>query len=390
MSNLYNSGQARFHNLSGKRIIIVLGSLELGGSERQALLLARHLMNELGADVQIWGFNEPGQTTRLCEEYGIPWRSVPLPWSHNRIRLLANLAEFARTLQRVRPDVILPYTTFPNVICGLTWRWTGAQLCVWNQRDAGVERMGGLIERCASTQTPMFVSNSQSGAQFLSQVLGVHRHRIQVIHNGVELASPKLNRREWRNRLGLDNDCFLTCMIANLSTKKDHATLLCAWQKVVQRLDTIGHRAILLLAGRFDDATESLKALAVNLVLGNSVYFLGSVDDISGLLSASDLGVYSSRLEGCPNGVLECMAAGLAVAGTDIPGIRETVGATGFPFLAPPGDAAALADRIIALATDPERRAQVGAMNARRVALEFNPQQMCEEMAVLLSRGLKQ
>lgn len=390
-SNPIMSRQDRLQNtlvLSGKRLIIVLGSLELGGSERQALLLARYLIREQSAHVQIWGFNSPGQTARLCEEYGIPWRIVPLQWSSKPVRRLKGLARFAWTLRRARPDVILPYTMFPNVMCGLTWRWTGARLCVWNQRDGGVERMGERIERWATSQTPWFVSNSQHGAEFMVQTLGVKPDRIWVIRNGIELAKPESDRTEWRSQLEVHDDCFLACMVANLSAFKDHATLLKAWRKVVDRLDAVGRQAVLLLAGRFDHTRELLKALAYDLELGRCVRFLGKVDDVSGLLSSVDLGVFSSRLEGCPNGVLECMAAGLAVAGTDIPGIREAVGPNGYPFLAPPGDAEALADRIVELAVNQELRAELGTANRHRIEMEFSPHRMCEEMVDLLSIGL--
>ena len=48
----------------------------------------------------------------------------------------------AWALRRARPDVILPYTMRPNVLCGVLRRLAGARFCVWNQRDAGLQRMG--------------------------------------------------------------------------------------------------------------------------------------------------------------------------------------------------------------------------------------------------------
>jgi glycosyltransferase involved in cell wall biosynthesis len=376
--------------LNSKRIIIVLGSLELGGSERQALLLAQHLVRVQGAHVQVWSLSGTGRATKLCEEYGIPWRVVPL-WSRNRVQLLLSLLKFTWILRRIRPDVILPYTTFPNVICGLVWRWTGAQLCVWNQRDAGVERMSEKLEHWAVSQIPWFVSNSRHGAEFMIHTLGVRADRVRVIHNGVALMTTNVaDRMKWRSQLGVNEECFLACMVANLSARKDHATLIRAWRKVVCELESLGLRAVLLLAGRFDDAYESLKTLICQLQLGRNIRLLGSVDDIPSLLSAIDLGVFSSRLEGCPNGVLECMAAGLAIVGTDIPGIREAVGPAGYPFLAPLGDAETLAERIITLALHPELRSQLGAINRCRIAMVFDPKRMCDEMVALLSRGLSE
>jgi glycosyltransferase involved in cell wall biosynthesis len=379
------------HNMSeikGKSIIIVLDSLELGGAERQVVLFAKYLIHELGARVQVWGFHSPSRTTELCAEHGIPWRIVPRPLSGGRIQGLKSLIRFALTLRCARPDVILPYTMFPNVVCGLVWRWTGARLCVWNQRDVGVDRMGRKGERCAVRQTPWFISNSQHGADFLVQVLGVKRNRIRVIHNGIELPEPELDRAEWRSQLGVDDDCFIACMVANLSIYKDHITLLKAWRKVVDRLTAVGRHAVLLLAGRFDNTQDLLKALAFDLELGKSIRFLGEVKDVAGLLGAADLGVFSSRNEGCPNGVLECMAARLPVVGTDISGIREAVGLEEYQFLAPPGDAETLADRLLELALNFELRAKHAALNRERIEMEFNPRRMCEETVELISSSL--
>jgi len=78
------------------------------------------------------------------------------------------------------------------------------------------------------------------------------------------------------------------------------------------------------------------------------------------------------------------MAAGLAVAGTDIPGVREALSPDSHRFLAPVGDTEALADRILKLASDGEERARLGAANRLRVETEFSPQRMCEQNVALI------
>jgi glycosyltransferase involved in cell wall biosynthesis len=374
--------------LSGERIIFVFGTLELGGAERQALLLAQYLKEVENAAVEVWGFLGPGRATELCEQYGIPWRVVPLYWGRWYLRRYMDLLRFAWTLRKSRPSIVLPYTMQPNVVCGLIWRWSGARLCVWNQRDEGVQRLGHASEVRAARQVSTFVANSHGGAQFLAQELGVNPDLIKVIPNGVVLVKPELDRANWRVQLGLTENCFAVCMVGNLHGNKDHATLLQAWRLVVEEMDKLGRSSVLLLAGRKDDS-KPLEMLCRSLNIEGSVKFLGNVKDIAGLLQAVDLGVLSSRSEGCPNGVLECMAAGLAVAGTDIPGIRDVICPGGHAFLAPPGGAEALADCIIKLALDPELRAKLGRANRAHVEKEFNPQKMCEEMVKLLSPGNK-
>lgn len=376
--------------LAEKRILIVLPGLELGGAERQALLLARHLAHQEEAQVQVWGLNFPGHVVDICEAERIPTRLVRMSWSRDWIMRCKAWARFTMALRQARPDIILPYSVRPNVLCGTIWRMTGAQLCIWNQRDEGLnDRVDRRFQRWAVRQVPRFVSNSRRGKEFLIHTLGVIPDKVHVINNGVELALPEANRATWRNRLNVSEDCFLVCMVANLHHNKDHATLLHAWRIVLDELKEINYSAHLLLAGQHGNTYESLVRITSELALDRNVHFLGIVKDITGLLKASDVAVFSSRSEGVPNGALESMAAGLAVVGTDIPGIREAVGPSNYAFLAPPGNAAVLADRIIELARNAQQRERIGALNKLRIEQEFSPQQMVNAMTSLIAQGLE-
>src|SRR5262249_36248986 len=185
----------------------------------------------------------------------------------------------------------------------------------------------------------------------------------------------------------LAEDDFLVSCVAHLHRFKDHDTLLRAWRIVLDRLDR-RPSAVLALAGRPAGAEDSLKALAHDLELGRSVRFLGEIDDVTGLLAASDLGVLSSRAEGFPNAVVESMASGLAVAGTDIPGLREPLGPEGSALLAPPGDADGLAVAIVTAAQSPELRRSLGERNRERARTEFAPQRAFEARVALFTEAL--
>lgn len=372
-------------SLADMRIIVLLPSLDLEDSGEQALQLTRHMRHTEWADVELWGLRGPGRIARLCEQHSVPWRVVPFSWAGGLLGRIVTLCRFAYTLRRAHPAILVSYTMLPNVLCGLVWRWTGAQLCIWNQQDEGIERLDLTAEKWAVQRTPILVSNSRAGADFLVHSLGAAPKHIRVIHNGVGLARPQYSRLEWRDRLDLKENAFAACTVANLSQNKDHATLLRAWRLVVDRLAIHGQDADLLLAGRPDAAHDFLRALCSHLGLTTNVRFLGMVDDVPGLLQAADLAVFSSFSEGCPNGVLECMAAGLAVVGSDIPGIREALGEEASALLAAPGDASALADRIIALALDRDLRTRIGNLNQMRALAEFAPGRMCQEMVSLMT-----
>lgn len=356
--------------LEGKRVIFVLAGEVLGGAERGALELARDLRLGEGASVQVCALDDrEGSARRVAAEYGIPWTCIRTPWVGSRAEKTVSLLGVAAGLRRLHPDALISATNLPNVVCGLTWRTTGASLAVWHQCDvAGSVRIGRRLFRRALHSVPIVISAAEHGREWLVEQYDVDPARVHVLLSSAELPPMRESEAVWRARLGLREDDLVACMVAHLHSGKDHATLLHAWRLVVDRLSREGRRPVVLFAGRDAGGGDAAKALAFDLDLREYVRFLGEIDDVRGLLHAADLAVLSSRSEMFARAVAEPMGVGLAVVGTDVPGIREVMGAPGEPFLAPPGDAPALADAILRLALDKDLRARVGRANAELIA----------------------
>lgn len=73
------------------------------------------------------------------------------------------------------------------------------------------------------------------------------------------------------------------------------------------------------------ESFEYLKDLVNQLNLTEDIYFLGSRDDITELLSKSDLFILPSRYEGLPISLLEAMAAKLPIIASDISGSNDLI-----------------------------------------------------------------
>ncbi|MGQ9455878.1 MAG: glycosyltransferase [Armatimonadota bacterium] len=370
-------------------VVFVFDMLELGGAERQALLLARHLRDQLGASVEFVGFSHPGVLAKVCEKECFRWSVISSSSECSTRRFPGSVIRLIIGLRRLKPDILMPYTIHPNVMCGAFWRYTGAKTCIWNQRDAHQRSSRRWLERMAVRNTPRFVANSNSSAKFLIDVIGAPSKLVTIIPNGIQMEQPRMGRKEWRQKLGLSDETIVFCMLANLTRNKDHATLLRAWQKVEQ--DNILHKVdiALVLAGRPGDTHDELIKLVQELNISRTVYFVGSVDDVAGLLSACDVGVHSSFSEGCPNSVLEMMFMGLPVVGTNIEGIRDVLGSDSYDLLAPPGDAKALSEVIKNIVLAPDRRKEIGALNAERARKYFSVQSMCSGMTEVMLEALK-
>jgi glycosyltransferase involved in cell wall biosynthesis len=373
--------------LAGVRVAIVLKWPGLGGAERQALVVAEHLRKVEGALVEVHALNDAeGRARDHFREAGIPWRARRGRWRGGGPRTVARLARTAVVLRRARPDVLLPYCDVPNVVCGLVWRHAGARTCVWNQRDTLPFTLDERFVRRAIRDTPVLVSNSEHGADFLV-ARGARRDRIRVIANGVDLAPARASREEWRRRLGVPDDGVVVTSLAHFYVRKDHETLLAAWRRT---LDQVGSTPVtLVLAGRPEGRRELLEALAEKLRIQHHVRFVGDVEDVAGLLAATDVGVLSSLpAEGCSNAVLEKMAFGLPVVASDIPGIPETLGSDRWPSVVAPSDPGPMGTALARLCVDPELRVRIGSHNARRQRALFAAERMLEETVAAILDGL--
>lgn len=377
---------AQSAELKGKKTILLFGSLDMGGAERQGLVLARYLQEHEQAEVQVWGLGpQRGAVADQCDAWGLAWRAVPVHWGLRR--RLPQLVRLLRALRAEQPAILLSYTKVPNLAAALLWRFSGIRLCVWNQADAGLLLPATLFHRLAIRQVHYFIANAEGGQRYLVDTFGLMPEQVRLIRNGVVLAPPVHDRASWRQYLEVGDNTGVAVMVANLSRYKDHATLLRSWQQVRAHC-TQGALPVLALAGRFDDQATVLQQLARQLGISEQVRFLGPVTDVSGLLAAADLCVHSSPSEGIPNAVLEAMASGLPVAGSDIPGLREAVGDEGVPFLATVGDATALAEQIRRLLDNPTLRCQQGKAMRQRAAQLFSMERMCRETVAVLQAAL--
>ena len=352
--------------LRGKKIVFVVAWPVMGGAERNMLQVLLHLAHDEGARVDVLALTaQEGRFRTAVQDAGIAWHAYPVHWFGGKVYKSRTLARLALRLRRLSPDVLMPYTTRPNVLCGLVWPATGASICVWNQRDlAPSAKFGpGLIARAARGSS-LLVTNSQVGRDYLVSELGAKPDRVRVLLDSVTLPEPSAGRAEWRARHAVAENTIVATMLAHFHHGKDHETLLRAWRVVVDR---VGDGAVLFLAGRSAGTKDMAKALAYDLDLGSSVRFLEDVVDVAGLLAASEIGVLSSPSESAPNALLESMRAGLAVVGTDVPGIREIVPAEQEGYLTPPRDHEKLAAVLVEIIGDPAARERLGRRNREHV-----------------------
>lgn len=197
--------------------------------------------------------------------------------------------------------------------------------------------------------------------------LGAPRDRVRTLYNGiepdhfagvVEAPDPSVT---WLGRI---------------DPIKDLSTLIKSAALVRDRLPGVrfrifgdapaGHRGYLM----------SLRREIAELSLERVVFFEGRVSEPAEAFHSGQVAALSSISEGFPYVVLEAMASGLPVVATDVGGVAEAIGHTG--FVVPAKDHESMARAIHHLLVHPEWRRQMGAAARERVRSRFTLSAMLE------------
>ena len=117
---------------------------------------------------------------------------------------------------------------------------------------------------------------------------------------------------------------------------------------------------------------EAIRNEALRLNVAHRVHLPGFVAEPAKVIGLFDLFALSSHSEQFPISVVEAMAAGLAVASTDVGDVGAMVAPANRPFVTPAGNEAALAASLARLAADPALRAAVGGDNRARARAEYD------------------
>lgn len=118
-----------------------------------------------------------------------------------------------------------------------------------------------------------------------------------------------------------------------------------------------------------------VKARVRELAQREACEFVGHYSEPLGrtaFMNSLDVFVLPSLAEGTPNSIIEAMAHGLPVIASEVGGIPDVLDNLS-GIVVPPGDAAALADAMSALALDPKRRIEMGAAARERYEKLFEP-----------------
>jgi glycosyltransferase involved in cell wall biosynthesis len=360
-----------------------------GGSERQLIQMVQLLRDSGEFEVHVAALRGGGVLRSEIERLQIPVVDFPLTSFYNS-SMVQQTRRFVSYLKQHNIKIVHSHDFYSNI-----FGMTGASLAGVRGRVASKRETTGTrslaqrsAERGAFKLAHAVVANAGAVKEHLIG-LGVPDKKIVVIYNGLDLARFNLNgdAREALQRLDLEilRGRPVVTMVANFEYRvKDQPTLL----RAAQRVKTEVPEAMFVIAGegKFKAETERL---AAELGLSETCLLIGRCASVPDLLAASDVCVLSSQAEGFSNSILEYMAAGRAVVATNVGGASEAIveGETG--HLVNAGDDRAMAERLIALLRDPEKRRAMGISGRRRIEQCFSTENRLKSTIALYQRFLE-
>lgn len=147
------------------------------------------------------------------------------------------------------------------------------------------------------------------------------------------------------------------------------------------------HVARLVIVGDGPRRGEVIEELVRHDLEANAL-LPGHLDEPCRYLRHFDIFAISSDVEQMPLSVVEAMAAGLPVIGTDVGDIREMVSEPNRDFIVDRKNEAAFAAKLDALLRDGQLRTRLGRANRAKAQAEFGLERMAEDYACLYQEAM--
>ena len=372
------------------RVVFAIGAMHGGGSERQLLLLLRHLdrklfepflylvyksgplLDQIPSDVPVTSFD-----TRVTSS------QIYLPGlMHSR-----RVRDYARYLNEVSADVSYDRTFLMTLISAAGAQKVGVPnvSTIVTDPETGFAPVAGrfqwfkrrILHRLYN-KSAQVLAVSDGAREAAIRFYGIRPDRILTLRNGVdtdwvlEQSTQPIDNDWWTRDKQIETASRVVRIVSagRLNQQKGFHLLIDALVQVRQRIHDVEFRLAILGDGPH---RESLEQQIADLKLSDVVHLPGFQGNAIAWYRSADVFVLPSLVEGMPNVLLEAMACGTPVISSDChSGPAEILGGGRYGRLVPPGNINALRESLTAALLDPAGIRQTAAIAQSHVAEEWS------------------
>ncbi len=345
-----------------RHLLHVFSTFGVGGPEVRSC----DLINHFGEQYRHTIIAMDGQyecKTKLLPGVPVTFLAV----ENHRQNLLKNVQQFSCLLKQLKPDVLLTYN-WGSIEWGLANSLS--RVCPqfhWEEGFAPEEAVQQKKRRIYARR--LFLSGveklivpSRVLERIAQQIWKFPATRVSYVPNGVDVIKYSRVSSHEHNlspipELAQHRGSLLVGTVATLRKEKNIPRLIRAFTQATAQID-----AKLVVVGGGPEH-QFLWQLVQEHHLTEKVILLGHKDDPAEIVKCFDIFAISSDTEQMPISVLEAMAAGCPVVGTDVGDIKEMVVPSNKPFLCPTTEETAFVINLQRLLTEPDLRATIGQQN---------------------------
>jgi len=370
------------------KILHLINTLSAGGAELHLLTLCRHLKRK-NVEIVVACLREHVKDSRSLrydfEAEGI--RVIRLQADSRYSSLF--LSQITKVLKQEHPDIL--HTHLPRAdVAGAFVRFFYPEL-VWVCSVHGIYsddwsgRWSLPLFNLMWRRADVMLCISHAVRDWLV-ARGMPAEKARVIHYGIEpqrFSEFKVNlRQQW----GL-NDHGVVGSIGRLEPRKGHEFLIRAMPELCRNIPN----ARLLIAGHDPwGYGATIQRLIDRLALGEKVRLVGFQNNVAAFLGALDVFAIATQSEGFGQVIIEAMAAGKPVVGSNMAPLTEIIreGETG--FMVSRDDPGAIAKAVAWLLAHPEQAQAMGKHGQDRVHKHFSAARMAEQTLSLYDQMLRE
>ncbi|NOZ52950.1 MAG: glycosyltransferase [Gammaproteobacteria bacterium] len=228
-----------------------------------------------------------------------------------------------------------------------------------------------VVSKLLSLFTPELFAVCKDSAERFANKSRIPVKRFNVLYNGVNTVKfqPRAKHRKTvRTKFNIPQERIFIVVVASLTPIKNHSDLIDSIHIMVNT-HQLSPWVLFLGDGQLRD---TLEAQINRLHLSEYIQLRGNSDNIPEYLSAADIFVLPSQLEGMSNAILEAMASGLPTVANNVGGNQEIIisGKTG--YLCEHGNPGEMAKALIRLCQNKELRKCMGLAAKQRIERTFS------------------
>jgi len=366
-----------------KRLAVCIDTIDenVGGTERQLLLLLNHLPKEQ-FEVHLHLLRPSTYVQKNLPDLSVTVHHVE---SFLHPSFWTKLSRAAELMRHQKIDSTLTFFRDATIFGVLAASRAGIPTIVSTRRNLGYWYTWSdlqLFRFVINPKTTRVIANAGVIKDIAVKKERIGSDKVSVIYNAVELQKflPEIDSAGIKASLNIDPEAQIIIQVANLRKIKKIGTLIDAAASLLSTFNNL----VFLVVGEGDQRPILEKQIAERAINPASFRLLGHRSDVAELLSIAQIGVLTSVSEGLPNAVIEYAASKVLPVASAAGGTVELIedGVNGFLF--PTGEVDTLVEKITQALKNPEKTAQMAQEAARRIRKKCELQTVIQAYQQLL------